>query len=133
MQGWGFFTRDAREHRTRIALQNNNGDFYLLERKSVFSPLNTFGFSRAYRIGYAEDSYLDQSVNQWQECSPDKTIPNCLKQIDAFQKVSFDPLNYKTLCNRKIYLLREDPIPFAYRKLTTDKTRHAAGLEIICQ
>ncbi len=112
-EGWAFFTRNPREPRMLIYVEEGDG-----WQSALMGPharaSNLFGFNRASRAQGVEMGMLFTEVRQgpWQPCTG--PIPECLDSLspaDTLVNISPRP----TLCG-VVGLAQQEPVPWAWSR-----------------
>lgn len=110
-QGWAFFTKDPREHRTFALIRSHDG-----WRLALVGPhaeaRNLFGLDRRSRAQGVEIGLLQGQVTRdaWSPCAgrPEE----CLEQIAAATSLR-NPSPEPSLCGT-VGLVRKEPVPWAW-------------------
>lgn len=134
-QGWGFFTRDAREDQVKIAVLPPTSDRWtVIDQDGIMQAKYAFGLSRMSRAESIDINILFGATDEntpWTECPP-ATLSSCLEALSPETKVRVSPVIYEPICSSEVVLIRETPIPFAYRDLTRSKQTFATMLAVQC-
>lgn len=114
-EGWGFFTRDAREPRTLIYKKKD--DELVLINDSGASPKYLFGLSRKTRrqnielgqlVGQIPDSiWVACPSKRWKDCEP------------SYTHLVSDPFKHPVLEGEYI-IIKQNPVPWAWSKSYND-------------
>lgn len=134
-QGWGFFTRDAREDRVSIAIATpGKHDWRILDQDAILQPKYAFGLSRLSRAESIDINVLYSAIDvdtEWITCET-KGIEECLGSADPVASVRIAPILREPICSSEVALIRETPIPYGYRDLTRIKQVHTVAISVEC-
>jgi antimicrobial peptide system SdpA family protein len=133
-QGWGFFTRDAREDRVSLAVVADDG-WSLLDQDAIVRPEYLFGISRASRAQSIDINEIYQQAagsEQWTECATDSSLKSCLSGAAGIAVVRIAPVVREPICSSDVALVAQTPIPFGYRDLTRVKKSRVLPLKVEC-
>jgi antimicrobial peptide system SdpA family protein len=133
-QGWGFFTRDAREDIVRVAHRHGN-EWRVAEGNVTSSRENLFGFSRRSRNFDQDLSFVLESLpagTRWTDCRALSAPGSCLTPTELRNApVVRLHSSSKSLCGTLIFT-RQPPIPFAFSRFRVAAPGAALALEVRC-
>jgi antimicrobial peptide system SdpA family protein len=136
LQGWGFFTRDAREDRVSLAAKRTSATGWeILDQDAIFQSKYAFGLSRLSRAESVDINVLYSSLAEdveWTECSSGQRLAECISRLKPVARVGLSPIRPDPLCSSDLALVRETPIPFGYRDLTRKKQTFALAISVGC-
>ncbi|RKQ84561.1 antimicrobial peptide system SdpA family protein [Mycolicibacterium mucogenicum 261Sha1.1M5] len=136
IQGWGFFTRDAREDRVSIAVSPDGSSWRVQDLQPAFSASNSYGLSRQSRAESLDLNHLYAAVpldTDWKECSRKESTNACLQNAPVVGSVDISPASPGLVCSSFVGLLRETPVPYAYKDLTREMKSRAVQIEVECK
>lgn len=134
LQGWGFFTRDAREDRVAIAVDRGGG-WRFLDHDATTTPGYLFGLSRLSRAQSIDINALYSAVpisTSWVDCEHGQDLESCLAASSPLATVSIRPVRQDAICNSDVALVVETPVPYAYRDLTRERITRVARIKVNC-
>jgi antimicrobial peptide system SdpA family protein len=136
LQGWGFFTRDAREDRVSIAIKERDASTWrMLDQDAIVQPKYLFGLSRVSRAESIDINALYSAIDEdaeWVECPSGHDLTACIDRLKPVARVALSPVTPEPLCSSDLALVRQTPIPYGYRELTRAKQALAVALTIDC-
>ncbi|MEN2737173.1 SdpA family antimicrobial peptide system protein [Microbacterium sp. X-17] len=136
LQGWGFFTRDAREDRVSIAIKRpGNSEWSILDQDAIVQPKYAFGLSRISRAESIDINILYSAIDEdeeWVECLPEQSMSSCLGTLEPVAHAAVSPVTREPVCSSRLALVRHTPIPYGYRELTRAKRTQAVSLTVRC-
>ncbi|MFE4950029.1 SdpA family antimicrobial peptide system protein [Leifsonia sp. NPDC056665] len=136
LQGWGFFTRDAREDRVSIAIKERDDVAWkILDQDAIVQPKYLFGLSRISRAESVDINVLHSAIDEdaeWAECPSGRDLAACIDQSRPVTSVALSPATPEPLCSSDVALVRQTPIPYGYRELTRTKQTRAVALRVDC-
>jgi antimicrobial peptide system SdpA family protein len=118
-QGWAFFTRDVREPQILI-YKYINGKFYRYNEGASLNSKLYFGLSRQNR---RESLALGQVIDRplkWKNLTGEITT----QEISNCESFSFKVQDDSTLPKGLYLVIKENPIPWAWAKVSTIKTKN---------
>ncbi|WP_139197567.1 MULTISPECIES: SdpA family antimicrobial peptide system protein [unclassified Curtobacterium] len=132
-QGWGFFTRDAREDIVRVA-HLRQGRWVIDEGNVTSAPDNAYGLSRHARNFDQDLSYLLESLpdnTSWSRCRNVRRPASCEPT-----RTSRDPevsmhSSSKALCG-ELLLIRQPPVPLAFARFRTPPPGSITRAHVLC-
>jgi len=133
-QGWGFFTRDAREDIVRTA-RREGGRWVVKEGNLTSSSENLFGLSRKARNFDQDLSVLLESLpahQSWSPCRKVSTPGSCVDKSD-FSTAPAIELHSSTeaLCG-EIVLVRQPPIPVSFARFSASPPGAVLPVRVEC-
>ncbi|GAA4145694.1 SdpA family antimicrobial peptide system protein [Leifsonia shinshuensis] len=136
LQGWGFFTRDAREDRVSVAImQHGASTWEILDQDSIVQPKYMFGLSRLSRAESVDINVLYSAIDEdaeWVECPAPQDLTGCIEPLVPITRVALSPARPEPLCASSVALVRQTPIPYGYRELTRTKQTRVLALTVDC-
>jgi antimicrobial peptide system SdpA family protein len=110
-EGWAFFTRNAREERTRSYLRDANGRWPSEERR-LAEPKNLFGISRVGRARELEKGLVFTQIPaaMWTAC--DRSVDECLEDAPVARELT-NPTPGAALCGI-VGFSAQEPVPWAW-------------------
>lgn len=148
-QGWGFFTRDARENRNRLYIQQEEG-WQLVEEDTSVRVQNLFGLKRGHRAFMADVGFIVEHISKafgadveedneqfstgWNDCKFDSdgvNLDQCVQDTEPIE-IPFTPY-FQQFCNQPLIITSERVIPYSYARLTQQRETKALLIEIICR
>ncbi|MBB4071353.1 SdpA family antimicrobial peptide system protein [Canibacter oris] len=133
-QGWGFFTRDAREPSFSIAFKDNENKFTQWTQNPTFSSAYQFGLNRTPRLIISDTTEIVSQMtakSAWKDCALTKNLDLCVTNATPVQ-VTINPIAFKTACGKQFLMIKQEPIPFAYRYFDTPKQQSVILGELTC-
>lgn len=129
-QGWGFFTRDAREVTSSIWAQDGR-NWLPLEASNGTDGRYLFGADRSARnLSVDVEWILGQTTKaKWQTCGV-QSVRKCLSSSVGQVTVAARPTDNR-LCG-EIAVVRSLPIPWSYAPYTREHKRQAQLVEVDC-
>lgn len=133
-QGWGFFTRDAREDIVRVA-HLQRGRWTVDEGNVTSAQENAFGLSRRSRNFDQDLSYLLESLPNnapWSPCHNVRQPATCVEaaRTSRVPEVSMHSSS-KALCG-ELLLIRQPPVPLAFADFRTPPPGSITRLHVRC-
>ncbi|MEJ8285082.1 SdpA family antimicrobial peptide system protein [Curtobacterium citreum] len=133
-QGWGFFTRDAREDIVRVAYPHGNG-WRVVEGNVTSSRENLFGFSRRSRNFDQDLSFLLESLpagTRWTDCRTLSDPGSCLTPTELRDAPVVRLHSSSEFLCGTLVLTRQPPIPFAFSRFRVAAPGTVLALEVRC-
>lgn len=133
-QGWGFFTRDAREDRSDL-FRDVNGQWQRFETGVMSSAPNFFGLTRTQRAYMADVAFIVSELDEggWKECgavTSTAEISECASS-SAEHRMEMEPIP-QIPCAEPLLVTKERPIPFVYAGLTQQRQTQIQVIRIDC-
>ena len=133
-QGWGFFTRDAREDIVRAAHAERHG-WQVADGNVTSTRENLFGLSRRSRNFDQDLAFLLGSVpagTRWTDCRTVNQPQSCLTKTEL-QSAPVLRLHSssKSLCGT-VVLTRQPPVPFAFSRFRVAPPGAVLALDVKC-
>ena len=131
-QGWGFFTRDAREDMVSVA-RLDDAVWRTAGGQAMSSSENSFGLSRTARLIEQDVGYILASLpedSEWIDCIDRASLTSCLQDLDPAAAVSISPID-ADFCG-SVALVRQTPVPFAYREFDVDPPIGVLRVTLLC-
>lgn len=126
-EGWAFFTRSPLDENPNAYVAGSMGAPESLIQLPNTRAENLFGLSRNGRSQGVEVAGLAGQVNEddWIECDRTLTIEECLRHVraESDEPMSIDNAVPGPVLCEKMILTNEVAVPFAYRNLTTERTK----------
>lgn len=129
-QGWGFFTRDAREATYTLWSRTSSG-WSDTELSRETRAGYAFGADRAGRMVGVDLDYLVGRLDEkrWVKCSVGETA-SCLSEVKTATKVSLRAAQ-RDVCGVR-GLVRASAVPWAYARFTREARTEVQVVEISC-
>ncbi|MCY1694023.1 SdpA family antimicrobial peptide system protein [Curtobacterium sp. SL109] len=133
-QGWGFFTRDAREDIVRVAHADHHG-WRVADGNVTSTRENLFGLSRRSRNFDQDLSFLLEGVpagTRWTDCRTVTEPESCLTetQLRNAPELSLHSSS-SSLCGT-VVLTRQPPVPFAFSRFRAAPPGAVLALDVKC-
>uniref|UniRef100_A0A942SYH5 SdpA family antimicrobial peptide system protein n=1 Tax=Neobacillus citreus TaxID=2833578 RepID=A0A942SYH5_9BACI len=137
-QGWGFFTRDARED-TYTAYRKSDTGWSAVSPISGGSPRFVFGLNRGARLVDGDIARIavakpDHGTEKqaWTSCAPGTSVERCALESDVSVNghQTLDPLISDTCGD--ILIAKVKPIPWSYGKLTREHRQSIRIVNVRC-
>lgn len=133
-QGWGFFTRDAREDIVRVAHAEDHG-WQVSDENVTSMRENLFGLSRRSRNFDQDLSFLLENVpagSRWTDCRTVSEPVSCLTktQLRSAPELRLHSSS-KSLCGT-VVLTRQPPVPFAFSRFRVAPPGAVLALDVKC-
>jgi len=133
-QGWGFFTRDAREERNQLFVVTATEGWERSADEITADRANNYGFSRRARAYAADVALIIQYVkdNSWKECREGETLNSCAERADPLimRRADHSLLGF---CGTTLAIVRSRPVDYAYRSYAHDPPRRLAVVTVECE
>ncbi|MBF4629347.1 SdpA family antimicrobial peptide system protein [Curtobacterium flaccumfaciens] len=138
-QGWGFFTRDARED-TYTAYRKSPQGWTAVSPISGGSPRFAFGLNRGARLVDGDIARIavakpdSGSVKDaWTSCAPGTSIDSCVieNKVEVNGQQVLNPLISETCGD--ILVAKVKPIPWSYGKLTREHRQSIRIVNVKCE
>lgn len=133
-QGWGFFTRDAREDIVRSA-RLDGGHWVVKEGNLTSSRENLFGLSRKARNFDQDLSVLLESLppdQSWSACSTVSMPGACLAASDVKTAPTIRLHSSTAFLCGTIALIRQPPIPVAFARFNASPPGAVLVVRVAC-
>lgn len=133
-QGWGFFTRDAREDIVRAA-HLQHGEWVIDEGNVTSARDNAFGLARRSRNFDQDLSYLLEHLparSSWWPCRDVWHPKSCDVPTEA-RAVTTVTLHSSSeaLCG-DVMLIRQPPVPFAFARFHSPPPGSVTRMHVLC-
>lgn len=114
-QGWGFFTKEAREGRRSTVYARRSGEWESAMLAPHSNLRNVFGLNRASRAQAVEAALLASSLPRaaWRGC--DDTVLDCLRSSAGGSVAARNPMPHPTLCGT-VGIVVQRPVPWAWTR-----------------
>lgn len=129
-QGWGFFTRDARE--ASLSVWKKDGEVWKeLEATTETDARYAFGANRTARMIGVDLDFISESLEDgnWVECEPGGT-PACISKAAEGKSVALAPID-RRLCG-SLAIVRSWPVPWSYSPFTRAKQQRVQVVAVKC-
>ncbi len=133
-QGWGFFTRDAREDRIDLFI-DIDGQWQRSSAGIMATADHLFGANRTQRAYMADVAYLSAELEEdaWEGCAggPNQEALETCSSTASETVISARPIA-QIPCDERVIVTKERTIPFAYAGLTDQRQLEVQVIRIDC-